>query len=190
MTVVKLFGLFALLFCSGCFASDEAASDSGQECDYQKESFKYLEPKDQGVLHGKWQHTIDSETGENVDRLVISYENGDVLVVEHKYCVIYNFHATYYSSSLIPQAAKVIERVKGIQSYNFYTNNLTVIPAEQLAGKLNNSSYTSDKPYRLNFDAADKKSENNVNYSISYDPLGSLGLMGSVVSLSVAVGGE
>ena len=179
--------LAVCLYSSGCFASDEVASD---ECDYKREAFKFLEVNQKDVFASKWQHTADSETGEGVDRLVISYVNGDVLVVEHKYCVIYNFQATYYSASLLPQSVKLVDRVKLMEGYNFLALDLKTAPADQLSSKVSKADFSSDKPYRLNFDAVDKKGQNSVNYSISYDPLGGLGLMGSVVSVYVAVGGE
>lgn len=160
------------------------------ECAHNKSSFEYAEPTNQSVLFSKWQHVKDPDTDENLDRLVVSYENGDVLIIEHRYCVIYSFKATYHSFGLIRSVAHLIEIADRVQQYNFQGKNLSLTFSDHLKRNLPESSFNNEKSLRINFDAADKKGEDDVRYSVSYDPLGSLGLLGSATSLSLVIGAE
>lgn len=185
MSISKLFPLIIIFFTAGCFASE----NTDEACFYSNNKFEFREPKHKTILNAKWQHTKDVETDEYVDRLVISYENGDVLIVEHRYCAIYSFKAVYHSFNLVASLSELRERVAVIQGFNLQNETLTISFTEKLKA-ISDSSFNNEKNYRLNFDAVDKKGQNGVDYSLSYDPLGSLGLIGSATSLSVDIGAE
>lgn len=170
-----------------CTLATESFAD---ECAYNRSSFEFAEPKHQSILFSKWQYAKDPDTDENIDRLIVSYEKGDVLIVEHRYCSIYSFKATYHSFGLIPSAAGLIEIADRAQQYNLQSKNLSLTFSDYLKKNLTDSSFNNEKSFRSNFDAADKKGENDVRYSVSYDPLGPLGLLGSATSLSLVIGAE
>lgn len=187
MSIVKLYPVIAFFLVAGCFASGQSDDD---ECSYKRNHFDFAEPKHQSILFSKWQNTKDPDTDENLDRLVVSYENGDVLIVEHRYCAIYSFKATYHSFSLVSSTVALIEIVDRIQQYNLQGENLSLTFSGHLKRNMDELSFNNEKNFRKNFDAADKKGENDVRYSVSYDPLGSLGLLGSATSLSLVIGAE
>lgn len=187
MSIVKLFPFIACFWAAGCLASQQSNDDG---CLYTRNAFDFTEPKHPSILFSKWQNTKNAETDENLDRLIVSYENGDVLIVEHRYCAIYSFKAIYHSFGLVSSASTLIEIAKRVQQYNLQGKNLSLTFSDHLKRNLPESSFNNEKSLRINFDAADKKGENDVRYSVSYDPLGSLGLLGSAISLSLVIGAE
>lgn len=188
MKLIKLLLIFSSLFISSCFASEETTATNA--CNFTRESIVLSEPKDTAIINSYWQHTQDADTEEYIDRLFIAYKNGDAVVIEHKYCSIYNFKASYFSTSGEHTASieKLDQLMINLQIFNALAAKLSVAPNDRVTAQLKKSTFDPEKPYRVNFDAADKAAENDVSYSFSYDPLGSLGMLGSMVSLYVGYG--
>lgn len=188
MKPIKLLFVFSSLFISSCFASEESTATN--TCNFTRESIALSEPKDAAIINSYWQRTQDAETEEYVDRLFIAYKNGDAAVIEHKYCSIYNFKASYFSTNGEHTASvdKLDQLMINLQKLNALASKLSVVPNDRVIDQLKKSTFDPEKPYRINFDAADKAAENDVSYSFSYDPLGSLGILGSMVSLYVGYG--
>lgn len=180
--------LVSLFFSLPSFASESASAKD--ECDFSRESFSFPEVKGADIANSYWLHVRDPETEEYVDRLFVAYKNGDALMVEHKYCLIYNFKASYYSSSgqFTEDVTSVVGLVSKMQTYNLLAKKLSVIPSERIGAQLKKSEFDVEKSQQIDFDAADKAAQNNVTYSFSYDPLGTMAMMGGMVSLYVAYG--
>lgn len=187
MKFIKFLLMVNFLLISNCFAAESTDTDG---CDFSRASFVFPEVKGADIDNSYWQHVRDPETEEYVDRLFVAYKNGDALMVEHKYCLIYNFKASYYSSSgqFAEGAADVINLVSKMQEQNLLAKKLSVIPSERIGSHLKKSGFDVEKNQRIDFDAADKDAQNNVSYSFSYDPLGVMGMLGGMVSLYVAYG--
>ena len=181
-----IFIIFALLTLN-CFAAEKPATNFRS---FTRESLKFSTIKDPAIINRYWQHTQDPETEEFVDRLFIAYRNGDSAVIEHKYCLIYNFKASYYSTAdeHTDNIEKLDQLLLNLQDLNALAAKLSVIPNKKIIAELKKVTFNPEKPSRVNFDASDKEAINNVTYSFSYDPLGTLGMLGSMVSLYVAYG--
>lgn len=84
--------LSAVIFSSACVAEPR--------CQYSPDfvSSNYSEPVGEGV-QGVLVQREDPTSGETVKSLTLSYPNGDVAVITHKYCEMYNFEVNYFRSS-------------------------------------------------------------------------------------------
>ncbi|MES2675416.1 MAG: hypothetical protein V4660_14335 [Pseudomonadota bacterium] len=187
---MKIILIALALLTSSCFAAEKPATSTTNSCSFTKESLKFSALKDPAIINSYWQHTQDPETEEFVDRLFIAYRNGDSAVIEHKYCLIYNFKASYYSTAgeHTQSIEKLDQLLFNLQDLNALATKLSVIPNKKIIAELKKLTFNPEKPSRVNFNAADKEAVNDVTYSFSYDPLGSLGMLGSMVSLYVAYG--
>lgn len=187
MRFIKFLLILNCSLISSCFAAESVDADN---CDFSRKSFSFPDIKGEDIDNSYWQHVRDPETEEYVDRLFIAYKNGDALMVEHKYCLIYNFKASYYSSSgqFTEDVPGVINLVSKMQEQNLLAKKLSVVPSERIGAQLKKSGFDVEKSQRIDFDAADKDSQNNVSYSFSYDPLGVMGMLGGMVSLYLAYG--
>lgn len=187
MRFIKVLLILSCSLMSSCFAAEPSGAD---ECAFSRESFSFPEVKGADIANSYWLHVRDPETEEYIDRLFVAYKNGDALMVEHKYCLIYNFKASYYSSSgqFTDDVTNVVGLVSKMQTHNLLANKLSVIPSERIGAHLKKSEFDVEKSQRVNFDAADKAAQNDVSYSFSYDPLGTMAMLGGMVSLYVAYG--
>lgn len=84
--------LSAVIFSSACVAEPR--------CQYSPDfvSSSYSEPVGEGV-QGIFLEREDPTSGETIKSLTLSYPNGDVVVITHKYCEMYNFEVNYFRSS-------------------------------------------------------------------------------------------
>lgn len=191
MKIIKCWLICSSLLILSCFAAEEPITQATDSCSFTKKSFTFIEPKEAGIINSHWQYDQDPETQENVARLFIAYQNGDAAIIEHKYCDIYNFKAVYYSTvgERIDTLEKLDKLLVKLQVLNALASELSAIPNQKIIAQLKKSEFNYEKSSRINFDAADKKNQNDVAYSFSYDPLGSLGMLGTMVSLYVGYGG-
>lgn len=187
MRFIKSLVVLSCFLMSSCFAAEPSGAN---ECEFSRQSFSFPEASGADVANSYWLHVRDSETEEYVDRLFVAYKNGDALIVEHKYCIIYSFKASYYSSSgqFTDGVTNVVELVSKMQMHNLLASKLSVIPSERIGAQLKKSEFDVEKSQRVNFDAADKAAQNDVSYSFSYDPLGTMAMLGGMVSLYVVYG--
>src|SRR6187551_68630 len=147
MRFIKVLLILSCSLMSSCFAAEPSGAG---ECAFSRESFSFPEVKGADIANSYWLHVLDPETEEYVDRLFVAYKNGDALMVEHKYCVIYNFKASYYSSSgqFTDDVTNLVGLVSKMQTHNLLAKNLSVIPSERIGTQLKKSEFDAEKSQR------------------------------------------
>ncbi|MFC4257803.1 hypothetical protein ACFOZ5_02020 [Marinobacter lacisalsi] len=100
----RIFGvLIALVYCASSLASD---------CDYES---GFVDGRrivtDEGVVSASWLEPDYSARGGHQQAMRIVYDNGDVVLIEHQYCYMYEVSITVTWSEAPGQAAEISQRL-------------------------------------------------------------------------------
>lgn len=163
------------------------AENSSLSCDITKETLNLSTPTADNIANTFWQEGHDGY--EKVNRLHILYKDGSVAVLEHKYCIMYNFEVAYYSSNALSESRDIVE---------LFENFLTFSGAQDASGKkaaaainkrLDEKGFNSGRAVATTYDGSTSNNQ-LVEYSISYQPLEDSSLHKSAVFIYLGIGGE
>lgn len=103
----RIFGvLAALVYCASSLASD---------CDYES---GFVDGRrivtGEGVVSASWLEPEYSARGGHQKAMRIVYDNGDVVLIEHQYCYMYEIGITVMWSEAPGQATKISQRLAGL----------------------------------------------------------------------------
>ncbi len=71
------------------------AKSAENHCEYKKGFVAHKQITDKNVSNYHWDERISSESNEQITTLYLTYKNGDTAIIEHKYCIMYNFEVSY-----------------------------------------------------------------------------------------------
>ena len=177
--------LIGLLYSFGvvCAAEDGCRFESGFVTEPLTQNME-------SVAESTWLSSVDINTGETIKRLTVTYQNGDIAVVTHRYCEMYNFELNYFvagSESLDPDSiARVI-----VNHYNAYAKltaefeeGLDQVIVRALEAEGLSEAFSVGLPEGAIIESP------GVEYSMGYQPLGEVsGEYGAAINFYWGVGG-
>ncbi|VAW60916.1 hypothetical protein MNBD_GAMMA11-427, partial [hydrothermal vent metagenome] len=86
---------YALIIILLSFTSNLYANKGKNYCEYKKGFVAHKQITDKNVSSYHWDERISSESNEQITTLYLTYKNGDTAIIEHKYCIMYNFEVSY-----------------------------------------------------------------------------------------------
>lgn len=104
----KLMLSLVLLSSVSACKGDEQASEE-YKCLYEKDFVKEEKIENKNIASSYW--IVEVQGYEEVKRLYLIYKNGDIAVVEHKYCSMYNFNIDYFISNWQRETPENISKV-------------------------------------------------------------------------------
>lgn len=90
-----------------------------KECKYTTKNLTFPNPTSKNIANIYWQDT--KEGYETIKRLYISYKDGSLALIEHKFCSMYNFEAAYYVKEK-QEFEKISDIEKEIKSFFKYSS--------------------------------------------------------------------
>lgn len=182
--------LFVLFTCSFLFHD---FTDASTDCKFNKNFIQEKPAQDKSIAHQHWRYSKDPDSDEHVKTLYIIYSNGDQAVIEHKYCLMYNFELAYFagkSSATIDQ--KLVGRIveKHVKHYSAMLNNTSAKIENDVIATLNKHGFSGSKPLNKGIDSVLSKTE-NTELAISYMPYENIGsIYTAIVGFYLGVGGQ
>ena len=161
----KLLTLIVMMIPMGCAADNTA-------CKYDESFIKEVMPNNKDILKSYWKKGIDPDSSEYTARLYLILKNGDIAVLEHKYCDMYNFELTYLvdkntnglTKDSIGNLVKEYANLSQIKpSYKIKLNQ--IVSSELLKNK-----FQSDSALSIGLPVDQIKYNDNVEYGLSYQP--------------------
>lgn len=146
-----------------------AETSAKNSCQFSKNNINLTTPKSPEIINTHWQES--NEGNETVNRLYLSYVDGSMAVIEHKYCSMYNYEVAYYSAN--KNSASTIEsmanRLTELLSYAALKAELSEPPQNTIKEKLKDKGFEKDSEISFGFHSSDSKNQ-LVEYSFSYAP--------------------
>ncbi|MBL4608033.1 MAG: hypothetical protein JKY01_09430 [Pseudomonadales bacterium] len=188
-----------VLFSTLCFSSLNAALSVANEnnpapsCRYQKDYVDHQKtPESSDILTAKWISDVAPDSNEFRKTLFILYKNGDTATIEHKYCSIYNFEISYMAKDeqekTLEHFSAVIQQLTQSAYFDLEFNPSVKLIIQQTLSKTFNKS--KPQSIGLPYSKAESSTNESVEYSVSYTPLGDIGSSYSyIVNFYVGVGG-
>lgn len=187
VTQSMLFPLMALA-ASACHAEV-------QQCDYPE---SLVSTKDrymaEGVLDSHWVSSIDPVSHEYKKTLYIIYKDGNLAVVEHKYCTMYNVEISLLSRDNASQQTRLKNMTATIDrlfSSTVKIDGTFTKPLKDIIATAIVERFDVDKYLSLGLPSDQVDIDDGVEYSITYSPYENIGTNFShIVNFYFAVGGE
>lgn len=180
--------LFSMLFVFS-ISSCNAETLEKSKCNITKNNINLITPKKPEIIHSYWQES--SEGNESVNRLYLSYVDGSIAVVEHKYCTMYNYEIAYYSAN--KNEASTIESMANtlteLLSYAAIKPSISESPEEKIKEKLKEKGFEKDDAIYFGFHSSDTKNQ-LVEYSFSYASNEDSSLHRSSTFIYLGIGGK
>lgn len=171
-----------ILFSIGCTAEES--------CQFKNSFVKEDIPKNEKVSMSYWQTGKDRDSEETVKRLYLVYKNGDMAVIEHKYCEMYNFELSYFSDrySNVESTKKIGELISSHMIFSAiqpsFNKNLGLI----IMRKLEEKGFKTDKDLSVILPDDDVTFDEHVEYGMSYHPKME-GIISSGLNFYMSIGG-
>lgn len=172
-----------LLATSGhCFAS--------QECIFETKKLTFETPKSHDIVNTFWQDDRDKDSDESIKRLFISYKDGSFAILEHKYCLMYNFEAAYYlaDKSKLSSIKAIQAKTEQLLAYASIKDSNQHESIGELISTLNGKKFNAERNITSSaygFIPAYGDSE----YSINYFPLGDVSVHQAAFFVYMGIGG-
>jgi len=167
----KMFKKFLLLFTAALLISTSLfASKDKNGCDIPKNFVKHVNIKDTTIASQSWKNAVDPDSDEYTTTLKLIYKSGDMAVIEHKFCSMYNYELTYFVADNNFKAThenigKLINKISQ-QSVAIKTSFKTPLD-EAIKIKLVQSKLSKSKPFDLDLSVPDTGNK-NIEQSIIY----------------------
>jgi len=109
---MRKLSIFLLLMLSvSCDAQDI-------KCKYKAAFIHQVTPSGSEIQKAVWAKNTDADSGEHISRLSIRYKNKDMLVVEHKFCDMYNFETKYTATKAKLSATEIAQSIAAHIKYS------------------------------------------------------------------------
>lgn len=180
--------IISLLFFSLTVAC-HAEKSTEQDCQFNSSNINLITPKADNIIHSYWQK--DTDGYESVDRLYVSYKDGSIATIEHKYCSMYNFEIAYYTSnkSSVSNIENLTRTLETIFSFTGIKDD-TINPAlADIKEKLQTKKFTPAQTITIGADESNSDNQ-RVEYSISYMPIEDSSLHKAALFIYMGIGGE
>ena len=158
------------------------------ECDYSTKNLTFKTPESADIENTFWQD--DQEGYETVKRLYLTYKDGSIAVLEHKFCSVYNFEVLYYFSD-----RNLFSKTEEIQKkMNYFFSYASLIDTEQqeaidsLIEHFNKNNFNPDKTMTRGYSGFAPELGDS-SYFLGYYPLGEISVHEAALRMYMGIGG-
>ncbi|WP_431687170.1 hypothetical protein [Hahella sp. NBU794] len=179
-----IFSSFLLIATASCSAEEA-------QCGYKATFVKEAAVTDSSVALSHWSTERDRKSDEYIKKLYLVYKNGDIAVIEHKYCDMYNFEVSYSFSGQNPaptsqSIGQIIEKhAQYAQLTPTYSPSLSSI----VTSELEKNAFDGQKPLSLGLPQEPLTFDDFVEYSVSFLPNKESNILQSSLSFYMGIGG-
>lgn len=132
-------------------------------CKISKDFIKNNDTNDSSIHSQIWKNSIDPDSDEYLATQHIIYKNGDMAVIEHKYCSMYNYELAYFvADDNFKTTPKNIGNLIG----KVYRQSIAIRPdfkkpvSVAIKENLEKLDFSSEKPFSKGLDIADRGNKN------------------------------
>ena len=156
-------------------------------CKIAEKSLQFKTPTSSDITHTLWQES--NEENETVRRLYITYKDGSVAVLEHKYCSTYNFEVAYYvgDKSKLSTTKEVQKKAESFFSYASLSDSSQHEAITTMIRTLNERKFDAEKKIATGYRGFDPK-HGDTEYSIDYFPLGDVSVHQAALFVYMGLG--
>ncbi len=174
-----------LIIYLACFAS---LSYANNDCDISSKLLKFKTPESNDIANIFWQD--DKDGYETIKRLHITYKDGSIAVLEHKFCSMYNFEVAYYVADreLIENTDLIQKKAKYFFTYAAIQGGDQEEAIETMAVNLHENKFNPEKEAAIGY-SGHHPQYGSAEYSIDYYPLGSASIHKAAITFYVGIGG-
>ncbi len=159
------------------FTSILHANTEENSCTYKAGYIAHKQITEKNINFYKWVDRISKDNGEYITTLYITYDNGNTVTIEHKYCDMYNFEVSYFVAD--PDFSYSKENISGIMTQYFELYSVKKL------------SFTPTLDMILKNNLKDFKYSGNerVELIIEQHPLTSAGTYRRLINFYIGIGG-
>ncbi|MDG9666936.1 hypothetical protein ONV78_04240 [Hahella sp. CR1] len=167
------------------FCAEEA------QCHYKASFVKEAAVTDSSVALSHWSTERDRKSDEYIKRLYLVYKNGDIAVIEHKYCDMYNFEVSYafYSQNPAPTSQSIGQIIAKHAQYAQLTPSYSPSLSSIVTSELEKNAFDGQKPLSLGLPQEPLTFDDFVEYSVSFLPNKESNILQSSLSFYMGIGG-
>jgi hypothetical protein len=161
---MRKLSIFLLLMLSvSCDAQDI-------KCKYNAEFINQVTPSGNGIQKAVWTKTTDTGSGEHINRLSIRYKNKEEVVVEHKFCDIYNFETLYTATKAKLSAADIAQSIATHIKYSAIKPAFKTSLQSIVLNELKQQGFKPQQALSIGLPVEQVSYNDNVEYGIEYTP--------------------
>lgn len=168
-----------------CFAS---LSYADKDCDISSKNLKFKTPKSNDIANTFWQD--DKDGYETIKRLHITYKDGSIAVLEHKFCSMYNFEVAYYAADR--ETVKNTDLIKNKAQYFFTYASIQGGDQQEaivtMTNNLDEKKFNTEKEASTGYDGSHPQ-YGRAEYIIDYHPLDSASIHEAAITFYMGLGG-
>lgn len=140
------------------------------KCNFLTKNLTFTTPKSDDIANTFWQD--DKDGHETIKRLYITYKDGSLAVLEHRYCSVYNFEAAYYfgDKSKLANTKEFQKRAKLFFSYASVSDSSQQEAIATMIKELNEKEFDKEKNADAGYNGFDPQ-HGDTEYNIDYFPL-------------------
>lgn len=159
-----------------------------KRCEILTKSLKFPTPKSNDIANTFWQD--DKDGHETIKRLQITYKDGSVAVLEHKFCSMYNFEVAYYVTDrkALSTTESIQKKAKYFFTYASIQGGAQQEAIETMIQNLSEKKFTTEKEATTGYDGSHPQ-YGRAEYSIAYYPLGAISIHEAAFSFYMGLGG-
>lgn len=163
-------------------------SYADNDCDISTKSLIFKTPKSNDIANSFWQ---DDKNGyETIKRLHITYKDGSIAVLEHKFCSMYNFEVAYYAADR--EAVKNTDLLQKKAEYYFSYASIQGGDQQEaidtMAKNLDRKKFNPEKQAAIGY-TGHHPQYGNSEYSIDYHPLDGASIHEAAITFYMGLGG-
>ena len=165
---------------------------SNEACRYPEGTVKKNILAQQKVASSNWKTGVDKDSDEHLTQLTLVFTNGDIAVIEHKHCAMYNFELSYLHSSqskkiTTDSLAKLISEL-----FDYAAIQIEFSPSleKTLSSELTNNKFSPSSELSIGLPDDKALAEENIEYSISYTSALESNIFYGITSFYFAIGGQ
>jgi len=168
------------------------ADEPAEQCKYNKASITEINAEQTNVVSSEWAYSRDPDSDEHVKTNYLRLNNGDLVVIEHKYCSMYNFEFNYFvaRSNRTINPSMISNVVKQLVK-----SNAKIFPesadkmAQAVKSSLLSQKFNKDKRYSQGIEPVISRTR-NVEMSYTYTPYENIGtIFAAVINFYLGVDG-
>lgn len=172
-----------LLISSFCYAEQTT-----HNCKVTEKNLNFQTPKSNDIANTFWQE--DKEGDETVKRLQITYKNGSIAVIKHRFCETYQFEAVYYTEERETKNSteKIKTSLTTLLSYVAHKDSTQKEAIKTMIAELDKYTFVSDEVTGATYNGHDP-AYGDTGYSILYSPLNYSSIYSAAISVEMGIGG-
>jgi hypothetical protein len=169
-------------------ASFASLSYADSDCDISSKNLTFKTPKSNDIAKTFWQD--DKDGYETIKRLHITYKDGSVAVLEHKFCSMYNFEVAYYATDkeTVNNTDLIQKKAEYFFSYAAIQGGDQQEAVETMTKSLHDKKFDPEKEASIGYEGSHPQ-YGRAEYIIDYRPLGSASIHKAAITLYVGLGG-